>query len=317
MLDVVIGRVSTEATIAQTHSKWLLGHTETIDPRVSRRGIGAAFFGYDDSAAASEFIAWWTDRLSRLAGAGVSGFRCLDIELVQRPVWQRIITAVTQTYPGCRFLAWTPGLDWTVIAALEGVGFSAAFSSVAWWDGRSHWFAEEHELLSAIGSVIGCPQVPFGGQLAPDPLPGIDEQTHLRHLVRRAAATSDGIMVPMGLVLKQAVSGEPGKAFADTPIREANALVDEIAACCVGSEVRMLGGTDRVTAILRTGYSQFADQNAGFVVLINNDLRRTSTVPISLDPLPPTAGDALSACRVISSDRNCSGNAFAHLARYA
>ena len=103
------------------------------------------------------------------------------------------------SFPNCRFLAWTPGLLGDAIAALRGLGFDAAFSSAPWWDGRASWFVEEHELLRGIGAVIACPEAPFGPRLA---------QTHLttlaalratyRHMLRRAAATGNGLMVPMG-----------------------------------------------------------------------------------------------------------------------
>ena len=76
-------------------------------------------------------------------------------------VWRHIIAAVKERFPACRFLAWTPGLNWHEIAGLRGSGFDAAFSSLPWWDGRASWFVEEHELLRGIGSIIACPEAPF------------------------------------------------------------------------------------------------------------------------------------------------------------
>ncbi len=95
-------------------------------------------------------------------------------------------------------MAWTPGLSWTDVALLRGVGFAAAFSSLPWWDGRASWFLEEHELLRGVGAVIACPEAPFGPRLARrfeghGNLPAV-----YRHQLRCAAAVGDGILIPMG-----------------------------------------------------------------------------------------------------------------------
>jgi len=99
-------------------------------------------------------------------GAGVAGFRCLEPQLVPASVWRHVTAALEQDFPHCRFLAWTPGLVWRDVFQLKEVGFAAAFSSLPWWDGRASWFVEEHELLRTIGSIIACPEAPFGPRLA-------------------------------------------------------------------------------------------------------------------------------------------------------
>src|SRR5205823_3291600 len=81
------------------------------------------------------------ERLARLARAGAAGFRCEDPGAMPANLWRHVVASVKQRVPHSRFLAWTPGLDWRTIAALRDVGFDAAFSSVAWWDGRATWLA--------------------------------------------------------------------------------------------------------------------------------------------------------------------------------
>ena len=51
---------------------------------------------------------------------------------------------------------------------------------------------------SAIGSVIACPEAPFGTRLARRFEDAPDQARVYRHWLRCAAATGDGLMVPMG-----------------------------------------------------------------------------------------------------------------------
>ena len=77
-------------------------------------------------------------------------------------------------------------LAWRNVAQLKELGFAGAFSSLPWWDGRASWFVEEHELLRTIGSVIACPEAPFGTRLArrfedaPDQAAGLPALAALR-----------------------------------------------------------------------------------------------------------------------------------------
>ena len=89
-------------------------------------------------------------------------------------------------------------MNWSHIADLRSAGFDAAFSSAAWWDGRAGWFVEEHELLRGIGSVVGSPEAPFGPRLARRLEGATERQPSYRHMLLRAAATGNGLLVPMG-----------------------------------------------------------------------------------------------------------------------
>ena len=167
LLDVVVGRVATDAVIARLKPEWF--HRDSagtrVDPRNLYRQDDASLARFDDPTIGKQLVTWWIERLARLARAGAAGFRCEDPGALAPSLWRHLIAGVRQSVPHCRFLAWTPGLAWQTIAALPSVGFDAAFSSVAWWDGRAEWFFEEHELLRGFGAVIGCPEAPYAPRL--------------------------------------------------------------------------------------------------------------------------------------------------------
>jgi starch synthase (maltosyl-transferring) len=318
LLDVVLGRVAADAAIAKSTPNWFHPANATgsrIDPRSSRRDVNAVHFRFDDAAIAKDVADWWIERLLRLIRLGVSGFRCEEPQLVPPESWRYIIAALKQASPDCRFLAWTPGLDWQAISALRGVGFDAAFSSVAWWDGRANWFINEHDLLRGIGAIIGCAEAPYGPRLARRLQNVSNPVSAYRHFLRRAAATSDGTMVPMGFEFAATVDMErqshvvslAGETNADlaTQIREANALTAELAALDLGGEMRRLSDpTHPVTALLRSNTDDSRTASALALVVINSDLRSERPLSISLDPLPPAAGIAAVAEHPISTDRN-------------
>ncbi len=57
-------------------------------------------------------------------------------------------------------------------------------------------------MLRGFGAVIGCPEVPYGPRLTSR----IKYPSEFRHLLHRAAVTSDGIMIPMRLELGATVA---------------------------------------------------------------------------------------------------------------
>ena len=86
-------------------------------------------------------------------------------------------------------------------------------------------------------------------------------------------------------------------------IREANALVDQLAPLGPGA-LRMLTGPERpVTALLRSGNAEARAGSAPIVVMINSDVEHEHPLPVTLHPLPSSAGASLSACGVIAADR--------------
>ncbi len=308
ILDVVLDRVAVDACMGKSASAWFravdLGEARA-DPRSMRARGDAAYARFEDDAAANALAAWWSERLIRLAHLGVAGFRCEAPHKVPAGAWRRIIGAVRRRSAGCRFLAWTPGLDWSQGAALAGVGFDAVFSSVAWWDGRAGWFVEANERLRRVAPVIACPEAPFGNRLAARLDPNSDVHGAYRHALRRAAATGSGLMVPMGFefATARAMDGRHSSAedFAEAEarhtvdlgadIRAANALVERIAALGVDGEMRSLTSPGSpTTALLRTDADDVREARTALAVLLNPDLVHERAPPVPLDPLPPAAG---------------------------
>jgi starch synthase (maltosyl-transferring) len=319
LLDIVFGRVAADAAVVASRPQWFAANDARAgraDPRSPHRTANAVAACWDDPDNAQHMADWWVDRLVRLADAGVAGFRCEDPGAVPPMLWRHIIASVKQKAPHCRLLAWTPGVDWQAVSALRDVGFDAAFSSVAWWDGRSSWFVEEHELLRRFGSIIGCPFPPRGSQPGGfgAAQPG---GTQLRHLLRRAAATSHGLMIPMGIEfgLTRGMVGRGGagdqipaddsEAKYAAEIREATTLIDELRTLGIGGEMRLLTGAEhKVSALLRADAAAARDAKSATVVLINTDLNHEWPLPIALDPLPADAGMAAVARRSIATERD-------------
>jgi starch synthase (maltosyl-transferring) len=321
LLDVVIGRLAPEADLARSNPGWFQiagSDGARIDPRATLGEPQAAYTRFADPIVAKAAANWWIDRLRRLAQAGVSGFRCLAPQLVPPGIWHRIVAGVREQFDRCHFLAWTPGLDWHVLADLEGVGFAAAFSSLPWWDGRAAWLIEEHELLRRIGSVISVPEAPFGPRLARRFDDSASLPARYRHMLRCAASTGDGLLVPMGFeyACSEEMQSKPaandgfpalpgaGNIELTAEICEANALSGRLAQCGLGGETRILGSSQRSIALLRCDAEDVRGANEAAVVLINSDFQRDREVPISLSPLPPTAGADFIIDRAPSPDND-------------
>jgi starch synthase (maltosyl-transferring) len=315
LLDVVVGRVAIDSAIARLKPEWFRrDSTGTwVDPRDPRRHGNAALARFDEPTIGKQIAAWWIERLVRLARAGVAGFRCEDPGALPPNQWRSLINAVRQSVPDCQFLAWTPGLAWQTIAALADVGFDAAFSSVAWWDGRADWLVAEHELLRGFGAVIGSPEAPFAQRL----MGRLQSPAEYRHLLRRAAAISDGIMIPMGLewgaivsmdrrgVSDDNIAARAGQAKFATEVREAIGLTNALALRGIAGEMRSLTAPDQaVTALLRSDTIDVRQAGRCVTALINTDFQHEHSLPIALDPLPPSAGIAAVGDAPLSTDRD-------------
>ena len=320
LLDVVIGMVACDAAIAKSKPHWFSAPAQASTPsnlRLSSRSAGAAAVArFDEPYIAYEIADWWIARLQRLAQAGVAGVRCSEPHLLPPEIWRRIAAAVRKRWPGFRLLAWTPGLDWQAIAQLRGAGFDAGFSSVAWWDGRAGWLVEEYELLRGVGAVIGCPIAPYGPRVTGPLLDASVGRAELRHLLNRAAATSSGLMIPMGAEYGLAANVDGcGRAREEIPfeackvqyaplIREALTLTASLAG--FSGEMRQLAAAERsVFVLLRSDAVSARDAKSAAVALINADLRLEEPLPIRLDALPPTAGMAAALHETIAADRDC------------
>ncbi len=100
-------------------------------------------------------------------------------------------------------------MSWSRIADLAGVGLDAVFASTAWWDGRAGWYVEEHEVLRRIAPVVAPVEAPFGNRLASRAR--VEQQVPLlyRQILQVAAATADGLLMPMGFEFMARLPNDP------------------------------------------------------------------------------------------------------------
>ena len=308
IVDLVINRLAAEARLARTAPGWFepaRSAPARLDPRVQPAEISTACARFDNPVVAHELAQWWRDRLDRLVAAGVAGFRCERPDAVPAEVWRAVISGVRQSSPTCHFLAWTPGLQWSQISTLRGIGFDGVFSSLPWWDGRASWFVEEHEVLRQVAPVLAAPEAPFRTRLARR-LASQREIAHAyRHALRLAAAMGDGLLIPMGFETgcrddmdrrrKEpddfATAEQAPLVDLSNDIRTANMLVDRLARLNLRGEMRALTGPgSATTAVLRADRNDVREARHAMVICINSDLAGEHVLPISLDPLPPSAG---------------------------
>jgi starch synthase (maltosyl-transferring) len=88
LIDIVLDRVARGGAMARLRTA-LVSRTchrdNTLDPRRARHEVDAADANFEDPAAGPQLIAWWIDRLVRLAQAGAEGFRLLGLDRVPGP----------------------------------------------------------------------------------------------------------------------------------------------------------------------------------------------------------------------------------------
>jgi hypothetical protein len=288
LLDVVLDRVAASGAMARSAPHWFYRNAgpDIVDPRQTQLSPDALPARFDQPERAQELTAWWTDRLVRLADAGVAGFRLLGIGDVPPPFLKAVMDGVRQERGSRLFAGWTPGVSWSLFPGLEQAGLDAVFGSTSWWDGRASWFIEEHNALRRIApQIIGLAEAPFEERLAArsaSTQPEALRATYVRSL-RIAAATGQGLLVPMGFEFGTRRRMDQRRATADDfehdrqnarfdladEIRAANKLAARLSAETAG-EMRSLSGPGAaVTTLLQVNTADVRTADRGIVVAIN------------------------------------------------
>src|SRR5262249_34626859 len=245
-----------------------------LDPRTDLQRVNAALARFDDPAATRHLEQIWSARLAGWLGAGVAGFRILGLDRVPAVFLARLIQSVRNEAGSGEFLGWTPGVSWVRIARLAGVGLDAVFASTPWWDGRESWYVEEHELLRRIARIVGPVEAPFGSRLAHRAHNEQQVPLLYREVLESAAATTDGLFMPMGFEFSARLPADSRFAIperwdgAKSPLQDdiasALKLLDQFAAN-PRDEMRSLSSpANRVTVLEMVGRRT--------LVLINTDL---------------------------------------------
>ena len=305
-LDLSIDRVASDAALTRREPNWFASddNDPLPSPWATPRRPGVAYASVNHTDVADAMAAWWIERLGRLLQAGIAGFRCLEPADVPAALWRRIITPLQGNH--CAFLAWTPGVPRAALPRLAGLGFDHVCSSLGWWDGRAPWLAEEFALLRRIGPVVAAPEPSFYERRAARVAAPLSVKS-CRFALRLAAATGDGMFVPMGFEYAARNSYDAAVAAPEDLTRSraggsdlsgdvaaANALVDRVAGCRVNMGLRQLSSShDPVTEILRLDAIDARASSHAVLILANPDIAHAVQIERRISPVRPQAGTAL------------------------
>ena len=138
LLDLEISELPLDHPLVHLHPECFTltaqGCGEYVDPRMPNSTRGCAIAHPQQNPEA--FIAWWTDMLSRLSGAGVRGFRVLEPQICGGQVWGELIARLRQRNPAQLFVADTSRLAQHDVSDLRQAGFDFCLSALPWWNGR-------------------------------------------------------------------------------------------------------------------------------------------------------------------------------------
>ena len=275
LVDVVLDRMALDAPDRMGYEP--LQGAGTLDPRRPSAEIDAAFARFDQA----DLVNRWSSRLRAWRDKGASGFRLLGLDRVPPEILRQLIDAGSG-----RFYAWTPGLAWPRLKQLAGLGLDGVFASTPWWDGRASWYIEEHELLRRIAPVIAPVEAPFGPRLA-QRVPASSRRRRYEQELKLAAATADGLLMPMGfefmaeLPLDARFPTALPKMDGEPPLAGAIAAANGMSG---GGPMRSLTGPGHKV-------SAFEMTERARLVLINTDLVSSQPLPVALEhdtePLKP------------------------------
>ncbi|CAA9228056.1 MAG: GH13_3 / GH13 / GH13_38 [uncultured Acetobacteraceae bacterium] len=288
-LDLVLDRAASDGRLVAEHPEWFAAPPADAppDPRQAPAEQGIRPARMFDDGVAEALADWWEARLRAYAAAGVAGFRCDAPARVPVAMWRRF----TAGLPDCRFMAWTAGLAARDLQMLGSAGFAATFNSLAWWDGREGWLAEEAFRLSAVAPAIATVEIPFGPRLATGEEDAALAERSARQRLRFAAGTGAGLLMPMGFEFGAHRPLDPARARPEDwqqlrarppvdvseEVRAANARLAAEPARAV--ELRPLSGPGApVTALLRADEADVRRAKGARLVLGNPDGQRAASV---------------------------------------
>ncbi|MFG1461827.1 alpha-1,4-glucan--maltose-1-phosphate maltosyltransferase [Xanthobacter sp. DSM 24535] len=227
-LDLVVDRMARDGLLPAMEPSWFVPQDpgpDAPDPRRPPAREGA-LVNFADRSVASAVGAYFADLVAALVDAGIAGFRCDTPQRVPAEVWHTIIAAGRAVSDDAQFHAWTPGLTRSEIEALLPAGFDGGFCSLAWWDFRKPWLAEEMAVLQRLGSIIAFPEAPFAPRLVAEPGATALDLAHRRAL-EAAAALGDGLLMPAGFEYGARDPLDPGQSVpTDLSFAHEHALFD-------------------------------------------------------------------------------------------
>ena len=232
----------------------------TRDPRRPPERAGhavAALAGPDDAAT---LAAWAAARITAAMRAGAAGVRLTGLDNLPSDALQPLLGGIRRLCRDAILFAWTQGLSWDALQAIQPGTVDLVASSLPFWDGEGEWVWRELDLLRRIAPVVAPASSSAGPHAAV------------------AAMLADGWMAPL-----------PGAAAGAGPRADATALNRLRASPGFGAGPGRLltapGST--VLALLRTDTPDPRQAAQGTLLVLN-----TSSQPAmaSLSHLLPEAG---------------------------
>jgi starch synthase (maltosyl-transferring) len=156
VLDLDLRAVPADAPVVAEHPGWFSRPLVDADPRVdpAAREIPSDAIVFARPDAGDAFAVWWAARLAALAADNVAGIRVAHPSRLRAATQRTLIEQLRANDVSLWVAADTRGATASEVAALEGVGFDAAFSSLAWWDGSASWFYEEDARLRRVARDV-------------------------------------------------------------------------------------------------------------------------------------------------------------------
>ncbi|MBW9054589.1 alpha-1,4-glucan--maltose-1-phosphate maltosyltransferase [Rhizobium mesosinicum] len=240
------------------------------------------------SSASPGLIDAWQKRLSRLAAAGIAGYRLVGLDLLEISEWQQLIAAARTANPSTAFLAYTPGTDFALRTSLRDCGLDATFTSLAWWDLRESWILEEYRLQRPLGPQIAFPEPPFGKRLAHGTESREIRERRSRRALRLAVEIGDGLLVPMGFEFGAVLPLDPTQGHGEglrrlraegifdltRELRDLLAARGNTAKQLVNCEI-----ANQVTVISQADVADIRSARSVQLLAVNRDLRRSALLP--------------------------------------
>jgi starch synthase (maltosyl-transferring) len=297
LIDMDLADVGTGDRLLGSRADWFStdDSDQLPDPRRPPGGYARRILRFDQPRIAEQVLGSWHRRLQSWIDAGVAGFRCMEVAAAPPDFWKELIAAAKASAPSVRFLAWTPGCTAQQLEALSGCGFDATFSSGAWWDYRSGWLAEELSRLDRVAPPItfpDSPDQPLIAHLTANDESDIRQKMYERAL-RLAAATGNGILVPMGFeygVSDLSAAPDNSQSHADWlrsnavhdlsgDITQANEFIATHGAAFYRGQLRSASGMESGHAVLlRYGANQRGAADKALLIVANADTSLSCTV---------------------------------------
>jgi len=291
MLDIAPGCVAVDSQLRHYQPDWFVtsGPGEIADPRRPPRRIDVATTRLGESALAGVISNWWIELLTQVTAVGIVGFRCLTLDLTPSAFWRNIISAL----PDAVFLAWTPGVSNP--RDFSDAGFSLTCSSAGCWDNPASWLLDEQVRLQDIAPTIGALEPSFLDRLAHRLAPEVNVADAYRLALKIAAATSNGLFLPMGYEFATSRSFDSVLASpSDMELAMRDRLVDLSAD--IRAAIQLAGDLPparRLRPLTSPASPVTALLRSEALVLINPDVARPAAIEFCTHPLPQTAGRPL------------------------